>query len=189
MTGWTVNYRLTDLITTSKWSPGTYAAMPTNTFDPSQMFSHIHSLRDKKQKNSKKCNICLTHLNFSPAKILASTKKPQELLWQTEVASNENEFYFLKQCLLIEIPKENARLRQIAKTCEICQNSLSCEWGPNPYFELSFPCFNLIPANQQKGVKFKGASCWPIFPSSNQKQKCTYMSQHGGGANQLKTGL
>ena len=62
-----------------------------------------------------------------------------------------------------------------------CQNSLSCEWGPNPYFELSFPCFNLIPANQQKGVKFKGASCWPIFPSSNQKQKCTYKSQHGGG--------
>ena len=161
--------------------------MPTNTFDPSQMFSHIHSLRDKKQKNSKKCKICLTHLNFSPAKILASTKKPQELLWQTEEASNENEFYFLRQCLLIEIPKENARLRQIAKTCEICQNSLSCEWGPNPYFELSFPCFNLIPANQQKGVKFKGASCWPIFPSSNQKQKCTYKSQHGGGANQRKS--
>ena len=33
-----------------------------------------HSLRDKKQKNNKKCKICLTHLNFSPAKILASSK-------------------------------------------------------------------------------------------------------------------
>ena len=67
-----------------------------NMFDPSQLFS---------------------------GKDFGFKQKPQELLWETEEASNENEFYFHRQCLFIELPKENVRLKQIAKTCEICQNS------------------------------------------------------------------
>ena len=97
-----------------------------NMFDPSQLFS---------------------------GKDFGFKQKPQELLWETEEASNENEFYFHQPCLFIELPKENVRLKQIAKTCEICQNSLSCEWGPSPYFELPFPCFNLVLANQQTDIK------------------------------------
>ena len=124
-----------------------------NIFDPSQLFS---------------------------GKDFGFKQKPQELLWETEEASNENEFYFHRQCLFIELPKENVRLKQIAKTCEICQNSLSCEWGPSPYFELPFPCFNLVLANQQTDIKLSQGLSIFIFsvPKKNSFSRTGLLFHH-----------